>query len=116
MDFEARVPVPFSLFPSTYKDTATQAQATTHTHTHEEVEIKLAGRPGQDSSFQAQAHLPPREEKRFSEEEVRITREEERYRRPGTRKDFYPLEEHPRSVFNSFSVGFLYYSFSSLTA
>jgi hypothetical protein len=85
LDFEARVPVPFSIFPSSYKEGETQ----TTTATHEEVEVKLpekkAGREGQySSSFSATTTLPPRKETRFSEEEVRITREEERYRRPGT--------------------------------
>ncbi|KAK0703464.1 hypothetical protein B0T26DRAFT_744277 [Lasiosphaeria miniovina] len=90
LDFEARVPVPFSIFPSSYRETE---PAATQTQTHEELEIKLphhAGREGQHSSFQAQVDLPPRGERRFSEEEVRITREEERYRRPGIR------EEHRR--------------------
>ncbi|KAH8886754.1 hypothetical protein GQ53DRAFT_768985 [Thozetella sp. PMI_491] len=88
LDFEARVPVPFSVFPSSYKEDKADKTTTTTTQTHEEVEFKLpnkAGREGQYSSFQAQAGLPPRgEQRRFSEEEVRITREEERYRRPGT--------------------------------
>lgn len=100
LDFEARVPVPFSIFPSSYRETET---ATTQTHTHEELEIKLpqpAGREGQHSSFQAQASLPARAEGRFSEEEVHITREEERYRRPGIRQEFYREEHHkPQSSY-----------------
>ncbi|KAK6952098.1 hypothetical protein Daesc_006629 [Daldinia eschscholtzii] len=94
LDFEARVPVPFSIFPRTYKETEVE----TTTHTHEEVQIDLpakpekAGREGQYSSISASAQLPPREEQRFSEEEVRITREEERYRRPGAHREHY--EEH----------------------
>jgi hypothetical protein len=92
--------VPFSIFPSSYKEGETQ----TTTETHEEVELKLpekkAGREGQySSSFSATTTLPPRKETRFSEEEVRITREEERYRRPGTQhhhhEEFY---EERRSV------------------
>ncbi|KAK3330502.1 hypothetical protein B0H66DRAFT_635531 [Apodospora peruviana] len=92
LDFEARVPVPFSIFPSSYRESETAA--TTQTHTHQELEIKLperAGREGQHSSFQAQAALP-----RFREEEVRITREEEQYRRPGVRQESYYREEHRR--------------------
>ncbi|KAK4235840.1 hypothetical protein C8A03DRAFT_46083 [Achaetomium macrosporum] len=95
LDFEARVPVPFSVFPSSYRE----AETATQTHIHEEVEIKLpqhAGREGQHSSFQAQAHLPPRGEGRFREEEVRITREEEQHRRPGTREEYVYREEHRR--------------------
>ncbi|KAI0097009.1 hypothetical protein GGR51DRAFT_553276 [Nemania sp. FL0031] len=98
LDFEARVPVPFSIFPRTYKET-TEAE-TKVTKTHEEVEIKLpakpekAGREGQYSSISASAQLPPRRrEERYSEEEVRITREEERYRRPGVHHHEY-YEEH----------------------
>ncbi|KAI3320843.1 hypothetical protein HD806DRAFT_537905 [Xylariaceae sp. AK1471] len=95
LDFEARVPVPFSIFPRTYKEAA---EAETTTKTHEELEIKLpvkpekAGREGQYSSISASAQLPPRQEQRYSEEEVRITREEERYRRPGVKREYY--EEH----------------------
>ncbi|KAH8662008.1 hypothetical protein BX600DRAFT_550849 [Xylariales sp. PMI_506] len=81
LDFEARVPVPFSIFPSSYKD----AEVETTTQTHEELEIKLpekkAGRPGQYSS--ASVHLPPRKEQYYTEEEVRITREEDHHHRPG---------------------------------
>ncbi|KAK4116932.1 hypothetical protein N656DRAFT_698898, partial [Canariomyces notabilis] len=95
LDFEARVPVPFSVFPSSYRE----SEIATQTHRHEELEIKLpqhAGREGQHSSFQAQAHLPPRGEGRFREEEVRITREEEHHRRPGTHAEFTYREEHRR--------------------
>ncbi|KFA73800.1 hypothetical protein S40288_03172 [Stachybotrys chartarum IBT 40288] len=96
LDFEARVPVPFSIFPSTYRDSEAQ---TTTTTTHEELEIKLpqkepAGREGQYSSFTATAQVPPRPEQRYTEEEVRITREEERYRRPGFKHEEYYREEH----------------------
>ncbi|KAK0655858.1 hypothetical protein B0T16DRAFT_451486 [Cercophora newfieldiana] len=96
LDFEARVPVPFSIFPSSYRETET---ATTQTHTHEELKIQVpqhAGREGQHSSFQAQVELPPRGEHRFSEEEVHITREEERHRRPGIRQEYYREEHHTR--------------------
>ncbi|RTE72866.1 hypothetical protein BHE90_012711 [Fusarium euwallaceae] len=76
----------------------------TVTETHEEVEIKpqqpQAGREGQYSSVSVTAEqVPPREE-RYSEEEVRITREEERYHRPGVQKfeqeQFTIREEHRR--------------------
>lgn len=84
--------MPFSIFPRTYKEAA---EAKTVTKTHEELEIKLpvtpekAGREGQYSSISASAQLPPRREQRYSEEEVRITREEERYRRPGVKREYY---------------------------
>ncbi|KAF5621833.1 woronin body major precursor [Fusarium sp. NRRL 52700] len=94
----ARVPVPFSIFPSTYRESESHTQTVTETKTHEEVEIKpqqpQAGREGQYSSVSVTAEqVPPRGEQRFSEEEVRITREEERYRRPGVQK-FEHEEEH----------------------
>ncbi|KAG5930928.1 hypothetical protein E4U53_002042 [Claviceps sorghi] len=103
LDFEARVPVPFSIFPSTYRDN--QAQTTT-AQTHQELDIKLpnhqqkpAGRQEQYSSYTAHVDLPPREEKRYSQEEVRIT--EEHHRRPGfqqeqfIKQDFRPARpEH----------------------
>ncbi|KAK5637008.1 hypothetical protein RRF57_012720 [Xylaria bambusicola] len=98
LDFEARVPVPFSIFPRTYKEAAEASAQTKTTETHEELEIKLpakpekAGREGQYSSISASAQLPPRRQERYSEEEVRITREEERYRRPGVHREYY--EEH----------------------
>ncbi|KAF4966631.1 hypothetical protein FSARC_5716 [Fusarium sarcochroum] len=96
LDFEARVPVPFSIFPSTYREAESHTQ--TVTETHEEVEIKpqqpQAGREGQYSSVSVTAEqAPPRDEKRYSEEEVHITREEEHYRRPGV-QDFEHKEDH----------------------
>ncbi|KAI0010886.1 hypothetical protein F4779DRAFT_626892 [Xylariaceae sp. FL0662B] len=102
LDFEARIPVPFSIFPRTYKEAEVE---TTTQQTHEELEINLPaksekpGREGQYSSVSASAQLPPRPEQRFSEEEVRITREEERYRRPGAHREYY--EEHrPHTSFH----------------
>jgi hypothetical protein len=81
--------VPFSIFPSTYKDNEA-ARPQTQTTTHEEVQITLphhkpAGREGQHS-FPQSAELVPHRGERRVEEEVRITREEESYRRPGSRK------------------------------
>ncbi|ORY60587.1 uncharacterized protein BCR38DRAFT_348622, partial [Pseudomassariella vexata] len=94
LDFEARIPVPFSIFPSTYKEAE---KVETTTQTHQEVEIKLpekkAGREGRHSSYSAP--LPPREEPRFSEEEVRITREEEHYHRPGVHREHYEERRSP---------------------
>ncbi|KAK8005279.1 hypothetical protein PG990_011316 [Apiospora arundinis] len=91
LDFEARVPVPFSVFPSSYKETA---EVETTTQTHEELEIQLppkkAGRVGQYSSTSVSAQLPPRRE-----EEIRITREEEQYRRPGVHRHEYYEEHRP---------------------
>ncbi|KAK0390829.1 hypothetical protein NLU13_0332 [Sarocladium strictum] len=86
LDFEARVPVPFSIFPSTYRDNDAQTE---QVETEQKLEVNLpqkqpAGREGQYSSG----------EHRYTEEEVRITREEERYRRPGFKEEHYVREEH----------------------
>lgn len=99
--------MPFSIFPSTYKDNEA-ARPQTQITTHEEVQLTLpqkkpAGREGQLSSFPPSTDLaPPRVEQRF-EEEVRITREEERHRRPGSRQserfvkeEFRPIPPPPR--------------------
>ncbi|KAI1110693.1 hypothetical protein F5Y14DRAFT_465279 [Nemania sp. NC0429] len=112
LDFEARVPVPFSIFPRTYKE-APEAE-TKVTKTHEELEIRLpakpekAGREGQYSSISASAQLPPRREERYSEEEVHITREEERYRRPGAHREYYEerIPEYAESSYSESSVKF----------
>ncbi|KAF2968544.1 hypothetical protein GQX73_g5022 [Xylaria multiplex] len=109
LDFEARVPVPFSIFPRTYKEATAEASVETKTtETHEELEIKLpskpekAGREGQYSSISASAQLPPRRQERYSEEEVRITREEERYRRPGVHHEYYEEHSHRPTNVNVF--------------
>lgn len=98
--------MPFSIFPSTYKDNEA-ARPQTQITTHEEVQLTLpqkkpAGREGQLSSFPPSTDLAPRVEQRF-EEEVRITREEERHRRPGSRQserfvkeEFRPIPPPPR--------------------
>ncbi|KAI6775367.1 hypothetical protein HG530_002125 [Fusarium avenaceum] len=97
LDFEARVPVPFSIFPSTYREAESHTQTVTETKTHEEVEIKPkpeAGREGQYSSVSVTTEqVPPHGEQRLTEEEVRITREEEHYHRPGV-QEFKHEEEH----------------------
>jgi hypothetical protein len=95
--------VPFSIFPSTYRDSEAQTQTTTTT-THEEVDIKLpakqpAGREeAQPSSSQSHHHHysahadivpPPRKEEHRYEEEIRITRDEERYHRPGFKPEHH---------------------------
>lgn len=93
--------MPFSVFPSSYKEKA-EAESKTQI-THEELEIRLpekAGREGQYSSgVHAPAHLPPRREQhRFNEEEVRFTREEERYHRPGVKVHEEYRPKHSRLV------------------
>lgn len=96
LDFEARVPVPFSIFPSTYKDSQSQ---TSIQATHEEVDLSLpnkqpAGREGQFSSYTASAELPPRNDSQFHQEEVHFSREEDHYRRPGFQSEHIVQDEY----------------------
>ncbi|KAK6839702.1 hypothetical protein PG987_005568 [Apiospora arundinis] len=92
-------PRPRSLqrLPSSYKETA---EVETTTQTHEELEIQLppkkAGRVGQYSSTSVSAQLPPRRE-----EEIRITREEEQYRRPGVHRHEYYEEHRPTPSYSA---------------
>lgn len=85
--------MPFSIFPSTYKDNeAGRPQTQTQTTTHEEVQISLpqhkpAGRESQFSSPPQSADLVPHRGETRVEEEIRITREKEHHHhhRPGSR-------------------------------
>ncbi|PKS09412.1 hypothetical protein jhhlp_004027 [Lomentospora prolificans] len=90
LDFEARVPVPFSVFPSTYREAETQTNTTTTTTTtHEEVEFipPKAGREGQYSSTFHES----------GQEEVHYTREEDYRRRPGIKQErLYHTQEEFR--------------------
>ncbi|KAH7037363.1 uncharacterized protein B0I36DRAFT_345495 [Microdochium trichocladiopsis] len=102
LDFEARVPVPFSVFPSAYREKEVETKTT---KTHEEIEVKLSdkpGREGQFSSVSASVQVPPRQEQRISEQEVRFTREEERYPRPGVQVTSERFEQH-RPSYSSFT-------------
>ncbi|KAK8073755.1 hypothetical protein PG994_004654, partial [Apiospora phragmitis] len=93
-------PRPLQRLPSSYKETA---EVETTTQTHEELEIHLppkkAGRVGQYSSTSVSAELPPRRE-----EEVRITREEEQYRRPGVHRHEYYEERRPSRPTSTYSA------------
>ncbi|KAL6854025.1 HEX1-like protein [Trichoderma novae-zelandiae] len=89
------------IFPSTYKDKEA-ARPQTQISVHEEVQLTLpqhkpAGREGQHSSSPPITDLAPRSEHRF-EEEVRITREEERHRRPGSRHSERFVKEEFKSI------------------
>lgn len=96
--------MPFSIFPSTYKDNeAGRPQTQTQTTTHEEVQITLpqhkpAGREGQFSSLPPSADLVPHRGEHRVEEEIRITREEERHRRPGSRHSERFVKEEFKSI------------------
>ncbi|KAG0650418.1 Woronin body major [Hyphodiscus hymeniophilus] len=94
LDFDARVPIPFSIFPSSYKnDAGTTAETTTETQ-HFEGEINLPAGVGREDKYSSYAaNLPPRDE-RFRQEEVRITREEDRHRpNERRREEIYVREE-----------------------
>ncbi|KAH7634714.1 hypothetical protein B0T09DRAFT_362130, partial [Sordaria sp. MPI-SDFR-AT-0083] len=111
LDFEARVPVPFSIFPGTYREPEKGVQ--THTKVHEKVEVKVtkpavAAAAVAAAAGAAAAHhhhgredhhhapvpppvhelQPPRVEQRIVEEEIHITREEE------VRKEDHHKEHH----------------------
>ncbi|KAH0495587.1 hypothetical protein TgHK011_009125 [Trichoderma gracile] len=87
----------------TKKEKTPRARPQTQISVHEEVQLTLpqhkpAGREGQHSSFPQHADsAPPRGEHRF-EEEVRITREEERHRRPGSRQSERFVKEEFKSI------------------
>ncbi|KAK4466680.1 hypothetical protein QBC42DRAFT_166137, partial [Cladorrhinum samala] len=81
LDFEARVPVPFSVFPSAYRESATATQ----THVHEQVKIQVPP-AGQELAVvkpavvkpppAPQTLLPPPPPVEVVKEEVRIVRED----------------------------------------
>jgi hypothetical protein len=114
LDFEARVPVPFSIFPSTYKEGETQTTTETTTTT-QQVEIQQtqqkpqqAGPEAQYTSVSVTGPPPPqqpprpRPEQHYTEEEIRI---EESYRpsRPGKFYQETHYHEENRYVINSLS-------------
>ncbi|KAL1907493.1 hypothetical protein Sste5344_006684 [Sporothrix stenoceras] len=105
-----KIPVPFSIFPSSYKEDNKPAEATT-TQTHEEFSVQLPqhherpGREGQYSSSSYVVNESANNNYPYREEEVRVTREEERYRRPGVRREFI-RENRPRTTFSETSVDY----------
>ncbi|WPH05105.1 woronin body major protein [Acrodontium crateriforme] len=76
LDFDARVPVPFSVFPSAYKNTEQSTE--TEIKTEESFTVQDAGREGRHQQPPAPP-LPSRREDRFIREDIRVT-EEDRYR------------------------------------
>lgn len=107
LDFEARVPVPFSIFPSSYKEDKKPAEVTT-SETHQEFSVQLPQhheRPGREGQYSS--HVVNESNNisyPYREEEVRITREEERYR-PGVRREFI-RENRPRTTFSETTVDY----------
>lgn len=100
LDFDARVPIPFSVFPSSYRSDA--ATETTRVRVEGEANLRSGGasRVGREdhetrySSFSAS--LPNRKERtRYEEEEVRVY-EKDSTRRPRRREDVTTYEEEDR--------------------
>ncbi|KAK2624878.1 hypothetical protein QTJ16_006071 [Diplocarpon rosae] len=99
LDFDARVPIPFSIFPSSYRSDETKT--TTQTHVEGEIRLPHGGREGHGHSqshysehFEEQAlPLPARTEHAHFEDEVHIHREEERRGSPTYREETYIREE-----------------------
>ncbi|KAK5109879.1 hypothetical protein LTR62_006486 [Meristemomyces frigidus] len=75
------VPVPFSVFPSSYKNQEASAQ-TTEVKSEERITVQDAGREGRYQPSQA---IPSRRDDRYTREDVRIT-EEDRYRQGPSRR------------------------------
>ncbi|KAI9657316.1 MAG: hypothetical protein M1821_002996 [Bathelium mastoideum] len=100
LDFDARVPIPFSVFPSSYRSDAVIES------TKEEAEVRLpaqasrVGREGHETryaSYQSE-QTGRRGDRRYEEEDVRIY-EEDRRRRPARRHEdirVYEETRHPR--------------------
>ncbi|OBT65436.1 hypothetical protein VE03_06063 [Pseudogymnoascus sp. 23342-1-I1] len=98
LDFDARVPIPFSIFPSTYRNVAAAAPNKVE-ETHVEGEIKLpalqqssAGRDGQQSSYSAS--LPPQEQDQRTEEKVHINVKEDHHHHHRPSLFRRPTQEH----------------------
>ncbi|KAI6710957.1 hypothetical protein JHW43_006523, partial [Diplocarpon mali] len=100
LDFDARVPIPFSIFPSSYR--SDDVKTTTQTHVEGEIRLPHGGREGHGQS-QSQSHyseqryeeqtLPARTEHGHYEDEIHIHREESRRHSPDHREDIYIREE-----------------------
>ncbi|KAL9531960.1 Woronin body major protein [Sphaerulina musiva] len=84
LDYDARVPVPFSVFPSTYRNEKT---STTEVQVDERITVQGAGREDRHDRPQG----PSRRDDRYRED-IRIT-EEDRYRRGGRSEDIRIYEQ-----------------------
>ncbi|KAI9812214.1 MAG: hypothetical protein M1832_000483 [Thelocarpon impressellum] len=117
LDFDARVPVPFSVFPSSYRS---DAETTSTTQVKVEGQVNLPSRPsrvGREEHISASATLPSRRRAHYEEEEdvavyagddsdrrhphrrVDVTIEEERRTRPRDeirREDVHVYEDEDR--------------------
>lgn len=79
-DFDARVPVPFSVFPSSYRN---QKTSETEVTTDERLTVEGAGREDRHDRYSQQQPTSRRDDR--YREDIRIT-EEDRYRK-GVRSD-----------------------------
>ncbi|KAK0642699.1 Woronin body major protein [Lasiodiplodia hormozganensis] len=106
LDFEARVPIPFSVFPSSYRSdaaTAEDSQVKVESEVHLSEKASRVGREGHEgrySASEAASVAPSRKEHRF-EEEVRVY-EKDRHRPSGRREEDIRIYErddrrYPRS-------------------
>ncbi|MCJ1286105.1 hypothetical protein MMC26_005448 [Xylographa opegraphella] len=92
LDFDARVPVPFSIFPSSYRSDV--VDETTRTRVEGEVNTERVGREGHETRTTSfSASLPGRG--RQEQEEVKIY-DEDRNRRPRRSEDIRVYEERDR--------------------
>ncbi|KAK5006292.1 hypothetical protein LTR28_006668 [Elasticomyces elasticus] len=92
LDFDARVPVPVSFFPSTYRNQPAPGEQTTEVK-EERFNLSL-GREGKESKYSSYtAALPPRD--RRYQEDVRVY-EEDRQRRPDRREEHIHIHEQDR--------------------
>ncbi|KAL1638723.1 hypothetical protein SLS58_008646 [Diplodia intermedia] len=91
LDFEARVPIPFSVFPSSYRSDAVKeedSQVKVESEVHVSEKASRVGREGHEgrySASEAPSAAPSRKEQRF-EEEVRVY-EKDRHRPSGRREE-----------------------------
>ena len=105
LDFDARVPIPFSVFPSSYRSDAAVERTESSTRVKFQGDLppsaSRVGREGHEeatySSFQAS--LPGRKDKAhpvYEKEEVKVY-EDDRSRRPSSRREeFTVVEEDDR--------------------
>ncbi|CAG8975450.1 hypothetical protein HYALB_00004764 [Hymenoscyphus albidus] len=83
LDFDARVPIPFSIFPSSYRSDAVKTTEQTHIEgkiqlQHEEQRVGREGQLHQEqTSYSAELPPPRAHEETYRTEEVHITREDD---------------------------------------
>ena len=97
MDFDAKVPIPFSVFPSSYRSDA--VEETTEVKVEGEINQRV-GRDSHEARYSSfSASLPGRKDRtQYTKEEVKV-HEDDRERRPRRKEDVTIYEEedhHPR--------------------